>query len=191
MLKSTSEIFNLNLTNTKSRTLASSPNGIRIELIEFLGENEYKDVIEISKTLVDEYGEEAKFNKRTIKKYFNYPRTFPFVLRYEDRIRGFIIGVPLENFSDESWARCDINLQKGNTIYTYAYIISEKMQGLGYAKLLKRVYQSTIKKKGYKYISGHVREGIAKKFTKNVEIVKKFKNWKNTGHIFEYYRAEL
>ena len=191
MLKSTSEIFNLNLTNTKSRTLASSPNGIRIELIEFLGENEYKDVIEISKTLVDEYGEEAKFNKRTIKKYFNYPRTFPFVLRYEGKIRGFIIGVTLENFSDESWAQCDINLQKGNTIYTYAYIISEKLQGLGYAKLLKRVYQSTIKKKGYKYISGHVRKGVAKKFTKNVEIVKEFKNWKNTGQIFFFFCSEL
>ena len=191
MLKSTSEIFNINLSETRSRVLAKSPDGIQVELIEFLGENEYKDVIKISQTLVEEYGKEARFNKRTIKKYFNYPRTLPFILRYKGSINGFIIGVPLENFSDEAWAKCDINLQKGNTIYTYAYIISEDLQGLGYAKILKRVYQSTIKKKGFKYITGHVREGVSKTFTKNAQVIKKFKNWKNTGHIFEYYRSEL
>ncbi|MCF7885480.1 MAG: GNAT family N-acetyltransferase [Candidatus Marinimicrobia bacterium] len=191
MLKSTSDIFNTNLTNTRSRTLASSPKGIKVEIIEFLGENEYKDVIQISSALVEEYGQKAKFNKKTIKKYFNYPHTLPFVLRHQNKIKGFIIGVPLENFSEESWAQCDINLQKGNTIYTYAYIISEKLQGLGYAKILKRVYQSTIKRKGFKYISGHVRKGVAKNFTKEVQVVKKFKNWNNTGHTFEYYRTKL
>lgn len=191
MQKSTSEIFNINLTNTRSKKLASSPNGIQIELIEFLGENEYKDVIEISHILTEKYGQKAKFNKQTIKKYFNYPRTLPFVLRYKGKIKGFIIGIPLENFSNESWAQCDVNLQKGNTIYTYAYIVAKDLHGLGYAKLLKRVYQSTIKKKGFKYISGHVRKGVAKSFTKNVKIIKEFKNWKNTGYVFEYYRAEL
>jgi len=191
MNKSTAELFNFNLSETKSRQLATSPNGISIELIEFLGENEYKDVIEISEALVDKFGPKAKFTKNTLKKFFNYPKTFPFVLRYKEKIGGFIIGVPLEHFSDEDWAQCDPNLQKGNTIYTYAYILKDQLQNMGYAKLLKRVYQSTVKKKGYKYITGHVTEGVAQNFTKDAEIIKKFKNWKNTGHVFEYYRSEL
>ena len=44
-------------------------------------------------------------------------------IEFNDKIIGFIIGVPLEIFSEESWSHYDINLGKKNTIYSYIFIV--------------------------------------------------------------------
>ena len=44
------------------------------------------------------------------------------------------------------------------------------------------------KKKGFKFVSGHIQEGISKRFKYEVEILQKFNNWHGTNKIFEYYR---
>ncbi len=191
MDKHTKELFEVKLTGTKGRILASSPIGISIELIEHLGEKEFGKIVKISESLVEHFGENARFNSNSINKYFNYPKTLPFIIRYQNNIEGIIVGVPLEHFINETWAHCDSNLQKGNTIYTYAYIVKKDYRHLGISKMLKRVYQNTLKKRGYKYVTGHVMEGISVNFIKDTQLIKKFKNWNNTGYTFEYYRCEL
>ena len=42
------------------------------------------------------------------------------------------------------------------------------------------------KKKNYKYITGHVKSGISKKFSNDTEIVKIFPKWYNSKSPFEY-----
>ncbi len=191
MDKNTRDLFEISLSETKSRVLASTPDGISIELVEHLGEAEYGKIVKISETLVDNFGSNARFNRSSIKKYFNHPKTLPFIIRYKDNIEGFIVGSPIENFAKEDWAQYDDNLGKGNTIYTYAYVVKKDKRNIGIAKMLKRVYQNTLKHKGYLYMSGHVMEGVSLHFTIKSHIVRKFDNWNNTGYAFEYYRCPL
>jgi hypothetical protein len=191
MDKNTRDLFEISLSETQSRVLASTPDGISIELVEHLGEAEYGKIVKISETLVDNFGSNARFNRSSIKKYFNYPKTLPFIIRYKDNIEGFIVGSPIENFAKEDWAQYDDNLGKGNTIYTYAYVVKKDKRNMGIAKMLKRVYQNTLKRKGYLYMSGHVMEGVSLHFTIKSHVVRKFDNWNNTGYAFEYYRCPL
>ena len=49
---------------------------------------------------------EAQFMDDNIHKYFN-DNTLPFIARYKKEIIGYIIGVPLEHFKQESWSHFD------------------------------------------------------------------------------------
>jgi hypothetical protein len=191
MDKDTKELFEVSVSETKTRILATTASGISVELVEHLGETDYPKIIKISETLVDNFGQHARFNRNSIKKYFNYPKTLPFIVKLRDQTEGFIVGVPLEYFEEEEWVKCDENLGKKNTIYTYAFIVRKEHRQFGLSKMLKRVYQSTLKRKNFEFISGHVMEGVASQFTKSSQVVRKFANWNSTGYTFEYYRCPL
>lgn len=174
-----------------TRVIASG-GPFQVELIEFIGEKEHKSLIKISKSLIKEYGEASKLTDTTINTYFNKVGSLPFIARHQGQIIGYIIGVPLENLSMEPWARLDANFGENNTIYTYAFVIDSKYKKNGYAKMLKKVFLNSVKKKdNILYITGHVRKGITKKFKGNIKIIDEIENWQRTGKIFEYYRREL
>ena len=184
--------LSLNIKNKSSvKIVASSSYDYRIEIIEDLGEDDIKDIIDVSKDLAKKIGNHLLISEKNILKYFNN-NTYPFIARYKKQIIGYIIGVPLEYFEKESWARYDVNLFKNNTIYTYAFIIDLKYRKIGgYSKTLKKIYLNWIKKNGYKFNTGHVKQGISKKFSKNTEIVKIFPDWYGAKTPFEYYRRPL
>lgn len=177
--------------STRSRVIASSSLNFRIELMEQVGDEDIPQLILISEHLVEEFNESARLTKSSIRKYFNYPHTLPFIARHNGEIIGYIIGVPLEYFSNDPSFQCDSNMNKKNTLYTYAFAVLKKFKGNGYAKTLKRVYLSWAKKKGFNYVSGHVREGISQRFSGDVRILQRFQNWHGTGKTFEYYRRAL
>ena len=176
------EQLTLNIINkSKTKVIASSAYNFKIELIETLGKDDLPDILSISKELSEIYGDHILIDLKNINKYFNN-KTLPFIARNNDKIIGFIIGVPLEYFKNENWSKYDINLGKNNTIYTYAFIINKKYRKSGgYAKTLKKIYIN----------SGHVAQGISKNFGKNTEIIKIFSNWYGTKISFEYYRRSL
>ena len=176
---------------TRSRIIASSSLNFQIELMEHVGEEDIPQMILISEHLVEEFTEDVRLTKTSIRKYFNYPHTLPFVARQSGEIIGYIIGVPLEYFSNDPSFQCDKNLGGKNTLYTYAFVVFQKYKGSGFAKTLKRVYLSWGKKKGFKYVSGHVREGVSQRFTGSVQILQRFDNWHGTSKRFEYYRRPL
>lgn len=176
---------------TRSRIIASSSLNFQIELMEHVGEEDIPQMILISEHLVEEFTEDVRLTKTSIRKYFNYPHTLPFVARQSGEIIGYIIGVPLEYFSNDPSFQCDRNLGEKNTLYTYAFVVFQKYKGSGFAKTLKRVYLSWAKKKGFKYVSGHVREGVSQRFTGSVQILQRFDNWHGTSKRFEYYRRPL
>ena len=186
------EQLTLNITHrSKIQIIASSAFNFQIELLEVLGKNDLSDILLISKEFSEIYGKNTFINENNVKKYFN-KNTLPFLARYNSKIIGYIIGVPLEYFKQESWSRYDTNLDKNNTLYTYAFIIQKKYRKIGgYGKTLKMIYLNWSKKKGYKYISGHVTQGTAYTFGENIEIIKIFTNWYGTKIPFEYYRREL
>lgn len=177
--------------STRSRIIASSSFGFQVELMERVGEEDIPQLILISDHLVEEFDESARLTKTSIRKYFNYPHTLPFIARNRSEIIGYIIGVPLEFFSHDPSFQCDSNMGKENTLYTYAFTVLKKYKGSGYAKTLKRVYLNWAKKKNYKYVSGHVSEGISQKFSGEIKVLQRFENWHGTGKIFEYYRRIL
>ena len=180
-------------TSQKSRSRVIASSGVfQIELLERVGEADYPQLIKISKSLVTEYGEKAILTKSTIQKYFNKPGSLPFIACYRNKIIGYIIGVPLEELSQESWAQLDENFGKGNTLYTYAFVIESEYKGNGYAKMLKRVFLSWAKKRRQiEHITGHVVNGISAQFTGDIRIVNRIDNWQETGKSFEYYRRDL
>ena len=159
--------------------------------MEYVGAEDIPDLMEVSESLAGEFGSSARLTKTTIRKYFNYPKTLPFVARFRGAIVGYIIGVPLEYFAHDAWAKFDLNLGRGNTLYTYAYVILSRYQGNGFAQTLKRVYLSWARKRNYRFVSGHVLEGIARRFSAETIIVKRFANWHGSGQTFEYYRRPL
>lgn len=176
---------------TQKRILASSNNNFQIELITEIGQEDYPDLIEISKYLVREFGSQALLTNRNISKYFN-TNTLPFIARHNGTIIGYIIGVPIENFKEEAWAQHDYNMGKNNTLYTYSFVVKEQYQRRGgCAKTLKRIYLNWATKRNYKYITGHVKQGIAKKFSEDTQIVKTFSEWYGQKTPFEYYRRPL
>lgn len=176
---------------SESRVIASS--GVfQIELLEYAGEYDNPQLIKISKSLEKDYGQKAILTNMTIQKYFNKSGSLPFIARYRDEIIGYIIGVPIEALSHEPWARMDKNFGKGNTLYTYAFVIQSEYKGNGYAKMLKRVFLSWAKKREkVEHITGHVVNGISAKFTGDIKIINRIENWQGTNQTFEYYRRDL
>tara|TARA_B110000467_G_C18179436_1_gene399713 strand:+ start:92 stop:673 length:582 start_codon:yes stop_codon:yes gene_type:complete len=178
-------------TTTITKIIASS-GSFDIELIESLGTADYESLMEISASLAEDYGEKYLLTKNTINKYFNRSGALPIIARFENKIIGYIIGMPLELLSQEPWARLDENYGKFNTLYTYAFVIKNDFKRKGYAKILKKVYISWAKKKeGILYNTGHVKSGISKKFKGQIKIIAEINNWQGTGKIFEYYRRNL
>lgn len=179
------------LAKSKSRLIASS--GVfQVELLKYVGEADFPQLIEISKSLAVEYGEKAIMTEQTLRKYFNKDGSLPFVARYQNEIIGYIIGVPIEVLDHEPWARLDENFGKKNTLYTYAFVIQNHFKGNGYAKMLKRVFLSwATKKESIQYITGHVKNGISSRFTGDIKIINRIENWQGTGKSFEYYRRDL
>lgn len=175
---------------SKTRLIAATLN-YSIQLVEKLSAKDADQIISISEGLVESFGLETRFTKNTVRKYFAYPDTLPFIGLLHNKIIGFVIGVPLEHFAEEPWARVDTFLGEHNTVYTYAFVLDAKYRGSGYGKSLKRVYMNWIRKRGFSYVTGHVQEGIAERWSRSTVVLEKFPDWHNTGKIFEYYRRPL
>tara|TARA_X000001036_G_scaffold196558_2_gene185204 strand:+ start:3859 stop:4464 length:606 start_codon:yes stop_codon:yes gene_type:complete len=174
-----------------TKVIASS-GSFNIELIEKVGNEDYDALIKISKTLEKEYGKRSVLNEKTIDLYFDRNESLPLIARSQNNIIGYIIGLPLESLSKEPWARLDEHYGQFNTIYTYAFVIKEDYKGKGHAKILKKVYIHWAKKrKGIRYITGHVKQGISSKFKGDIIIIEQIDNWQGTGKMFEYYRRNL
>ena len=177
--------------NSITKIIAKS-GSFQIELMNYVGTNDYASLIKISESLVEKYGENAKLTPNTIQTYFNQEDSIPFVARLQNEIIGYIIGIPLELLDREPWARLDINFGEKNTIYTYAFVIQISFKGNGYAKMLKKVYLNWVKKQeNIIYMTGHVMQGISSKFKGKIKIIDLINNWQGTGKIFEYYRREI
>ena len=176
---------------SKTETIAKS-GPFQIEIMKYVGTNDYAKLIDISESLVKEYGKAAKLTPNTIQTYFNRAEALPFIARHQNHIIGYIIGIPLEILNREPWARLDIHFGQCNTIYTYAFVIEKEFKANGYAKMLKKVYLNWIKKLEHiNYMTGHVKQGISNRFKGNISIINTVKNWQGTGKEFEYYRREL
>ena len=178
--------------NSSKTKIIASTNVFQIEKVEKVGKADYPQLIEISLHLAKEYGRQAVLTKSTIEKYFNTDKSLPFIARYQDEIIGYIIGIPLEELRQESWAVNDENFGKYNTLYTYAFVIMEKYKSNGYARMLKRVYLSWAQKRSnIKYITGHVITGTSNTADKNMTIISRIDNWQGTKKSFEYYRRSF
>ncbi|MDG2188132.1 MAG: GNAT family N-acetyltransferase [Candidatus Marinimicrobia bacterium] len=178
--------------NSSKTKIIASTNVFQIEKIEKVGREDYPQLIEISLHLAKEYGRQAVLTKDTIQKYFNTEKSLPFIARYQDEIIGYIIGIPLEELRQESWAVNDENFGKYNTLYTYAFVIMEKYKSNGYARMLKRVYLSwSQKRSNIKFVTGHVVTGTSNVADKNMTIISRIDDWQGTKKSFEYYRRSF
>ena len=173
----------------KTTIIASSNNTFNVELVEILGKKSKCEIIDISNDLSEIYGQNSILNDSNINKYFN-KKTLPFIARYNKNIIGFIIGIPLENFKNQSWVQYDDNINKNNTLYTYAYVFKKEFRGKhGFSKTLKKIYTNWAKKRDYKYITGHINSTI--NLNGDIEIIKKFSTWFDAKEPFVYYRKKI
>ena len=94
----------------------------------------------------------------------------------EEKIRGLAAKERLDEL---------INNTEGNIV------IKTELDKKGkFGRILGVIWDKS-KKKNFKYVTGHVKQGLAKKFSNKTEIVKIFKNWYHSNSVFEYYRREL
>ena len=164
----------------------------QVELVKYAGTNDNERLIKVSESLAEEYGPAALLTENTIQIYFNRKGNLPFIARNQGNIVGYMIGVPLEMLGREPWARMDENFNKGNTIYTYAFVVENDSKGTGCAKILKRVFlNQTKKQENILFVTGHVKEGISSRFKGNIDIIDRIDNWQGTGKLFEDYRRNL
>ena len=146
------------------KVIAASAHNFRIELVKKVGKDDIPGLIEISHCMAERFGKQALLSKTNIPKYFK----------------------------QESWAHFDVNMGKKNTLYTYAFVIKSNFRGKGgYGKTLKRIYINWAKKQKYHFITGHVENGISKRFPGTTETVKVFPDWYGLKTPFEYYRRTL
>tara|TARA_Y100001968_G_scaffold331138_1_gene384856 strand:- start:289 stop:855 length:567 start_codon:yes stop_codon:yes gene_type:complete len=180
------------LEKSKVKVIASSAYNFQVELVEKLGKDDIPKIIEVSEILAKKFGKRWLLGKNNLNKYFN-DKTLPFIARHHNEIIGYIIGVPLETFKNQSWAHIDVNLNKFNTLYTYAFVMKEKYRNKGgYAKTLKRIFLNWARKqKNIQYITGHVEHGIHKNFSGNIEEIKIYDPWYDAKKPFIYYRRIL
>ena len=61
----------------------------------------------------------------------------------------------------------------------------------GYSKILKMIYINWCKKQNFKFVTGHVRSGVSRKFSNRTTVVKIFPKWYDSKLPFEYYRRPL
>jgi GNAT superfamily N-acetyltransferase len=175
-----------------SSTIIASSGVFQIEFLEKVHNEDFGDLIRVSKALEKEFGLRAILTESTIEKYFNHSKSLPFIARYRGEIIGYIIGIPLEELSQEPWVITEKNFGKKNTIYTYAFVIMDLYRKNGYAKMLKKVFLSkTEKLKDINYVTGHVAKGISSSFSGNIDVIDYIKNWQGTGREFEYYRRTI
>tara|TARA_B100000900_G_C20530300_1_gene696027 strand:+ start:133 stop:687 length:555 start_codon:yes stop_codon:yes gene_type:complete len=180
-----------NIKNTyKSQIIASSNDNFTIELLTSLDDLTAKNILTVSEDLRDIYGPNSILNESNIKKYFN-ETTLPFIAKYNNQIIGFIIGAPLENFSNQSWVQLDENLNKNNTLYTYAFVFKSKFRKKGgFSKTLKKIYISWAKKRNFTYVTGHISKNIFK-IKNDLELVKEYSVWYDSKEPFIYYRKKI
>ena len=97
----------------------------------------------------------------------------------------------------EKVSTCGVQKEKGYLYYlgkdgnVWASKMARGNEKGGYAKTLKRIYINWATKRKYKYITGHVKQGVSKNFSKNTQIVKTFSQWYGQKTPFEYYRRPL
>ena len=176
---------------SKSKVIADSALGFSVELVVDIGKKDLDTIVHLSQDLTKIFGAQGKLDETNILKYFN-SNTIQFLAKKDSEIIGFIIGAPLEFFERESWSRYDTNLGCSNTIYTYFFYIEKKYRKKGgYAKTLKRIYLNYLKRKNYKFVTGHVRLGVSQNFGGSSEIVKIFQHWYGQNKPYEYYRRNL
>ena len=182
----------MNNKENNSKIIASDPNfNIDYILIKHLDDSSIKEIIDISFDLKKIYGPNTFLTENNIHKYFN-EKTLPFIAKHNNKIIGFIIGAPLEYFKNQSWTQYDENMEQENTLYTYAFVFKKAYRNKNaYAKTLKRVYTNWAKKKGFKYITGHVNKKRSSVINGNLEILKEFPIWYDSKVPFVYYRKKI
>jgi hypothetical protein len=174
-----------------SEILGIGSDGSQIELIRNLTDLDSQYLMEISRSSVSEFGNPIIIEPGNLRKLFNYPRSFPFISRYKGKPAAAIVGVPLEQFNKESWVKCDINWGAENTIYTSLFIVHPQRRKPNITQTILKLYMNWLKKQGYYYVTGHKRSSIEIQFDKNPDIIKKFENWQNGKHTFDYFRISL
>ena len=72
------KVGNFQNKNSKTKVIATGGQ-FQVELIKFIGENDYDSLIEISESLVEDYGQSSRLTAATINTYFNKIGSFPFI----------------------------------------------------------------------------------------------------------------
>ena len=115
--------------------IAESKDHFRIELMKKVGTDDQNQLINLSMELEEIFGPHSQLSQNKINKYFT-EGNMPFIARNKEEIIGYIIGIPLEKFSQESWSHYDTNLGKNNTLYTHAFVFKKSYRKKGHMQKL-------------------------------------------------------
>lgn len=77
--------------------------------------------------------------------------------------------------------------------YIWSNSIVEYQQNKGYGTLMKQVLYNSLRNMGYHEIKGHAKEGSSWNISKKMgaKLIKKIKNYGETGETYYYYKQKL
>ncbi len=135
------------------------------------------DVMRVTKVMPEKFMHE-------LDRYFLDSKAISAILKYDDRVIGYVVGGPLEWYP-----HChDDNYGKKNTAYICLRGVLSEFQGYGLGPKLQREFFKIAGKRGCKYVAHHQRKGFV---GAGEEILAEFLNWDDRGNTFQYSRRVL
>lgn len=177
----------------KSRVdiLAGSSDGLQLELVKSLDDRDSEMVIRLSELPGGCREGAARMNAGSVRKYFHFPNTFPFLARFRGKPVGYAVGITLESLNKESWVRCDGHWGAGDTVYIHSFFMHPKFEAQNYSRILLNLCMAWIGRRGFQYISVHQRPCDAARLFPAAEAVASFPNWQNSGEDYDYIRMPV
>ncbi len=173
---------------TKKEPEPQTLNSKFIEIVQVRPED-WKSIKDGILTVEEVFPEGIRQDEEDLSKTFEDTDSITIVLKHENSIIGYIAGGPLEDYSYLKGIKEDDNYGKKNTIYIESFAVLGDFQSQGLGHKLRDKFLSIAGEKGYKFVTGHIKKGIATK--RGDEVLSEFTNWLGTGETFEYYRSRI
>ncbi|MBU1933501.1 MAG: GNAT family N-acetyltransferase, partial [Candidatus Omnitrophica bacterium] len=144
-----------------------------------------EDIMEVEQV----FHEDISSPEQDLREIFDAPTSITIVLRYDNRVIGYIAGGRLEDYGYIEGIKDDENYKKYNTAYIDSIAVLAEFQGHGLGHNLRQEFLRIAATKGYTFVTTHHKKGIASK--RGDVVLAEFDDWYDTGEAYEYSRTHL
>ena len=156
---------------------------IGIEQVDARGWPEIKD--DIMKVEEESFTGPLRQTEEDISETFEDPDSICLVLKDKGAIVGYMMGGPLEDYYYLAGIEEDPGYGEENTVYIESIALLRPYQRSGLGKKLRNKFLDIAQQRGYRQVSGHIREEVAR--SRGDNILGAFGEWQGTDTTFCYY----
>lgn len=102
------------------------------------------------------------------------------------RVIAYLLADRVENYADVPGVEADDHFGRGDTLYISSVAVRPERRGRGLGLAMQRECFRLARKRGYRRVAAHLRQGAAPRISAQAVVLSTFENWYGTGEIFEY-----